>query len=162
MAPPRPRARPVGVNDPAPDFELLDQGGDGVRLSRLRGRPVVLFFYPKDSTRGCTAQVCAFRDAFEAFAEAGAVVLGVSSDPVDSHRRFADAHELPFRLLADEGGAVRERYGVPKSLGILPGRVTYVIDGHGMVRHVFSSQTAVGRHVREALETVRELTLARR
>jgi len=147
----------VDVGDAAPDFTLLDEAGREVRLADFAGRPLVLFFYPKDDTAGCTVEVCAFRDAYDEFVAAGAEVAGVSSDPVASHERFARRHGLPYRLLSDEGGALRARFGVPKTLGLLPGRVTYVIDGDGVVRHVFASQVQLRAHVREALATVREV-----
>jgi peroxiredoxin Q/BCP len=118
---------------------------------------VVLYFYPKDETPGCTAEACTFRDSYEAFKEAGAEVVGVSSDSVTSHEGFATKHKLPFILLADEGGKVRKEYGVKATLAILPGRVTYVIDGQGVVRHIFSSQTGVQRHVHEALDALNEI-----
>jgi len=148
----------VGVGDPAPDFTLPSQTGEEITLSDvLRRGPVVLYFYPKDETPGCTAEACGFRDSYEVFKEAGAEVLGVSSDSVAAHEGFATRHRLPFTLLADQGGRIRKRYGVPATLGILPGRVTYVIDGGGVVRHVFSSQTGVQRHVSEALDALREI-----
>ena len=148
----------VEVGDPAPDFTLPSQSGDQVRLSDVWHRgPVVLYFYPKDETPGCTTEACTFRDSYEAFKEAGAEVVGVSSDSVTSHESFAAKHRLPFVLLADDGGRVRKQYGVRPTLGILPGRVTYVIDGQGVVRHVFSSQTGVQRHVQEALDALNEI-----
>jgi peroxiredoxin Q/BCP len=147
-----------GVGDPAPDFTLLSQAGAPVRLSAYRGkRIVVLYFYPKDNTRGCTAEACAFRDSHEVFAEAGAEVIGISSDSVGSHEKFADRHQLPFVLVSDEGGVVRKQYGVPTTLGILPDRVTYVIDRQGVIRHVFSSMTNIGRHIDDALAVVKQL-----
>ncbi|WP_304453201.1 peroxiredoxin [Nocardiopsis sp. YSL2] len=150
--------RGIGVGDPAPDFTLPAQSGTPVRLhDRLGERVVVLYFYPKDDTPGCTAEACAFRDSHEVFAEAGAEVIGISSDSVDRHAAFADRHGLPFTLLSDKGGAVRKSYGVPSVLGLLPGRVTYVIDRQGVVRHVFNSMTVVDKHVTEALEVVRGL-----
>ena len=148
----------VRVGDQAPDFTLPSQSGTPVRLSDYRGRRVVvLYFYPKDNTRGCTAEACAFRDSHEVFAEAGAEVIGISSDSVNSHRRFANRHQLPFVLLSDKGGAVRKRYGVPTTLAILPGRVTYVIDRKGTVRHIFSSMTNIDQHVGDALAVVKQL-----
>ena len=153
----KPKSR-VRVGDPAPDFALADQSGNTVRLSKFRGKScVVLFFYPKDETPGCTAEACAFRDSYEVFRDAGAEVIGISSDPVDSHRQFASHHNLPFRLLSDEGGNVRKTYGVSSTLGIFPGRVTYVIDGEGVVRHIFSSQFRPSKHIEEALAVLREL-----
>ena len=148
----------VEVGDPAPDFTLPSQTGQQVRLSELWHRgPVVLYFYPKDETPGCTTEACTFRDSYEAFKGAGAEVVGVSSDPVASHESFANRLRLPFVLLADEGGTVRKLYGVRPTFGILPGRVTYVIDGAGVVRHIFSAQTGVQRHVHEALDALNEI-----
>jgi thioredoxin-dependent peroxiredoxin len=146
----------VRVGDVAPDFTLPDQSGTSVRLRDLLGRKtVVLYFYPKDGTPGCTIEARAFRDSYDAFTAAGAEVIGVSADSVASHRRFASHHQLPFLLLSDRDGAVRKLYGVEQTLGILPGRVTYVIDRTGVVRHVYASQLRVTRHSREALDALR-------
>ena len=151
-------AHGIQAGSKAPDFTLPSQSGAPVRLQdRLGERVIVLYFYPRDDTRGCTAEACAFRDSYEVFADAGADVIGISSDSVDRHAAFAGKHELPFTLLSDEGGQVRKRYGVPAVLGVLPGRVTYVIDRQGTVRNVFSSMTNIGQHVSDALETVRQL-----
>ena len=158
MGPPEEAGRPLKAGDPAPDFELLDAAGRKIRLGELlQDKVVVLFFYPKDGTPVCIAESCGFRDAYEDFVEAGAEVVGVSSDTVGSHSRFAAHHRLPFLLLSDEGGAVRTRFGVPASLGIMPGRVTYVIDRAGVIRHVFSAQLAAKKHVDVALRVVRSL-----
>jgi peroxiredoxin Q/BCP len=152
------RAGKVGVGVGAPDFALPSQGGETVRLGDLIGETaVVLYFYPKDNTPGCTAEACSFRDGYEDFVEAGAEVVGVSSDSAESHERFAAGNALPFILLSDGGGEVRKLYGVPSTLGIFPGRVTYVIDKGGVVRHVFSSQFGATRHVDEALKVVQAL-----
>jgi thioredoxin-dependent peroxiredoxin len=148
----------IGVGDKAPDFTLPSQSGEPVRLyDRIGQRVVVLYFYPKDDTRGCTAEACAFRDSHEVFTDAGAEVIGVSSDSVKQHAAFADKHDLPFTLLADAGGKVRKTYRVPAALGFMPGRVTYVIDRDGTVRHVFNSMMNIGGHIKEALEVVRHL-----
>jgi peroxiredoxin Q/BCP len=148
----------VRVGDPAPDFELPSSTGEPVRLSDFRGKSeVVLFFYPRANSPVCTMEACAFRDSYEALREAGAQVIGISSDPADSHRRFADRFRLPFILLSDADGAVRARYGVVRTLGIVPGRVTYLIDRDGVVRHVFSSQFRPKRHVAEALDVLERL-----
>jgi peroxiredoxin Q/BCP len=117
-------------------------------------KPVVLFFYPKDDTPGCTKQACAFRDDYEEFGKLDAEVMGISSDSVESHRRFASKHDLPFTLLSDEGGKVRKLYGVQNNFGLFPGRVTYVLDENGVVRHFFSSQLGVEKHVEEALQAL--------
>jgi thioredoxin-dependent peroxiredoxin len=151
-------ARGVQVGDKAPDFTLPSQSGEQVRLQdRLGERVVVLYFYPKDNTSGCTAEACAFRDSHEVFTEAGAEVIGISSDSAERHAAFAGKHNLPFTLLSDQGGRVRRQYGVPAVLVLLPGRVTYVIDRQGTVRHVFNSMTNIDQHVGDALEVVRQL-----
>ena len=148
----------VKVGDKAPDFALPSQSGEIVKLSDFLGRSsAVLYFYPKDNTPGCTSEACSFRDSYEVFKEAGAEVIGVSSDSEDSHRQFASQYHLPFILISDQKGALRKLYGVPASLGLLPGRVTYVIDKQGIVRHIFSSQMAVDKHAIEALNTIRSL-----
>ena len=148
----------VEVGDRAPDFTLPDQTGKPVRLSDLlAGHVVVLYFYPKDETAGCTAEACSFRDSYQVFKDAGAEVVGVSSDSVESHQSFAAHHGLPFTLLSDANGALRKRYGVPTTFGMWPGRVTYVIDHDGIVRHIFSSQIQFERHVTEALKTLQAM-----
>ena len=147
----------IGVGDRAPDFSLPDRTGKTVHLSDFRGKPVVLYFYPKDDTPGCTKEACAFRDSFEAFKDAGAEVVGVSSDSGESHQKFAEKFHLPFTLVSDAGGNVRKRYGVPATLGLLPGRVTFVIDRDGIVRHVFNSQLQATKHVDEALAVLKRL-----
>ncbi len=154
-------ATTIRVGDPAPDFTLDTQAGTPVTLSSYQGsKVVVLFFYPRDDSPGCTREACSFRDSFSDFVDAGAEVIGVSSDSVASHGRFADKHRLPFQLAADPDGKVRAAYGVQATLGILPGRVTFVIGADGVVRHVFSSQMQVGKHVEQALAVVRELATA--
>lgn len=136
----------------APDFELPDQHGKLVRLRQYRGkRPVIVYFYPKDDTSGCTVEACGFRDDFEKFQATGAEIIGISDDSSESHERFASKYKLPFTLLSDKGGRVRKLYGVKKTFGVIPGRVTFVIDRAGVIRHVFSSQSKPARHIEEAL-----------
>jgi peroxiredoxin Q/BCP len=148
----------VTVGSVAPDFSLPSQSGELVSLGYFLGkRPVVLFFYPKDNTLGCTKEVCSFRDSFEELGNLDAEIMGISSDSVDSHRGFAEKHKLPFTLLSDQGGKVRRLYGVPNTLGIFAGRVTYLIDEDGVVRNIFSSQIAVEKHVEEALKTLESI-----
>lgn len=148
----------IQAGEKAPDFEKLVHNGESVRLSQYQGqKAVVLYFYPKDETPGCTAEACTFRDNYEDFVEAGAVVIGVSSDSEDSHRAFASHHRLPFLLISDGDQKIRKAYGVPKTLGILPGRVTFVIDRDGVIRHTFNSQINAKKHVTEALDVVKSL-----
>ena len=156
---PAPRTTQVGVGEAAPDFTLLDQRGRSVTLHELlRERCVVLYFYPKDDTPGCTAEACSFRDQYEVLREAGAEVVGVSSDDQRAHEAFVARYDLPFILLSDPGGGVRAAYGVKRTLGPIDGRVTFVIDRAGLVRHAFSSQVRPKKHVEEALRIVGSIT----
>src|SRR3954465_710574 len=141
------RSRAVHLNrtmsfqpgDAAPDFTLENQQHQSVTLSELwKKGPVVLFFYPKDFTTGCTAEVCAFRDAYDDFVRAGATVVGISSQSADSKKAFAEKHGLPFTLVADVGGKVRKQFDVDRSfLGLVDGRESFVIDREGHIQHVF-------------------------
>ena len=151
----RPR---VKVGDAVPDFTLADAQGRPLRLADHLDRGcVVIFFYPRDDSPGCTKEACAFRDAYETFSEAGATVIGISSDSAESHETFAQRHRLPFVLLSDADGDVRTMFGVPRTLGLLPGRTTYIIDRRGIVRHIFNSQFRPNAHVEESLRLVRKL-----
>lgn len=148
------------VGNRVADFELPDQTGKPVRLSSILGKgPVVVFFYPKDETAGCTQEVCAFRDVHAELAAAGATVLGLSGDGVASHERFATKHRLPYALLADAGDRVRnEIFGVPRALfGIAPGRVTYILDKDGVIRHVHEGLLNGKAHATDALTMVKKL-----
>lgn len=148
----------VEVGDKAPDFMLRSQRGDLVSLKDYLGRKaVVLYFYPKDMSPGCTKEACAFRDSYEAFKDVGAEVIGISSQSEESHSIFSTTYTLPFLLLSDEGGKVRKMYGVPSTMGIVPGRVTYVIDREGVVRLVFNSQTNIEGHVSETLRVLKSI-----
>ncbi|MFO8041001.1 MAG: peroxiredoxin [Sodalinema sp.] len=145
----------INVGDRAPNFTLKNQDGESVSLSDFKGnKAVVLYFYPKDDTPGCTAESCAFRDSYTTFSDAGAEVIGISGDSVSSHKQFAEKHNLPFTLLSDQGNQVRQLYGVPATLFILPGRVTYVIDKEGVVRHIFNSQLDFQGHINESLKVL--------
>ena len=148
---------PLAVGDRAPDVTFTTHDGATVRLADYAGkRPVVVFFYPKDGTPICTQEACAFRDAYERFTEFGAEVIGVSADSDATHRAFAGKHKLPYLLASDASGDLRKAFGVPKTLGFLPGRVTYCIDSQGVVRMVFSAQLTSQDHVTKALETLAE------
>jgi len=151
----------VKVGDTAPDFAFTAHCGEQLRLSDYRqNKIVVLFFYPRDGTSVCTREACAFRDAYERFVDAGAVVIGVSGDSLDSHGRFATQHRLPFYLASDADGSLRRGFGVSDTLGIVPRRVTFVIDKQGVVRLAFSALLVADRHVSEALRVVSELNRA--
>jgi thioredoxin-dependent peroxiredoxin len=137
VAPYKEVVRVIEEGKPAPDFELQSDGGETVRLSDLRGKPVVLYFYPKDDTPGCTAEACEFRDAYDTYRERGIEILGVSPDDVASHKKFKSKYELPFTLLADPEHATAEAYGVwgertfagKTYMGI--NRSTFLIDEEG-------------------------------
>jgi peroxiredoxin Q/BCP len=147
----------VKVGDEAPDFTLPSQKGENITLSQFLGKKnVVLYFYPKDESRGCTREACEFRDKYEVFKDLGAEVIGVSSDDVESHESFTAKHNLPFILLSDNDKKVRELYGVPSTFGVIPGRVTYIIDKVGVVRHVFSSQFQPKKHITEAIDILKK------
>ncbi|QHE51149.1 thioredoxin-dependent thiol peroxidase [Pontibacillus sp. HMF3514] len=151
----------IELGKPAPDFELQASNGESVKLSDFRGKNVVLYFYPKDMTPGCTTEACDFRDNHDSFAELDAVILGVSPDPVDRHKKFIDKHDLPFLLLADEDHSVAEEYGVWKLkknfgkeyMGIE--RSTFVIDKEGNLVNEWRKVRVKG-HVEEALEYIKE------
>jgi peroxiredoxin Q/BCP len=146
------------IGDQVPDFTLKAQDGSDVSLyGLLAQKPVVLFFYPKDNTPGCTAEVCSFRDRYSVFQTEGAEVVGISTDTVFSHEQFANTHQLPFLLLSDEGSQVRRLFGVPSTLMVLPGRVTYVIDQKGIVRLVFNSMIDINGHIDAALQAIKAL-----
>ncbi len=147
----------IKVGDRAPDFTLPSQNGSPVSLGDFRGQAVVLYFYPKDDTPGCTTESCAFRDQYEVFKTSGAEVIGVSSDSPESHQKFAAKYQLPFTLLSDKGDQVRKQYGATAAFGLFPGRVTYVIDRQGVVQYVFDSMFNSKGHVEESLKTLQQL-----
>ena len=147
------------IGEKAPEFSLPNQNGETVSLSTYLGeKHIVLYFYPKDETPGCTKEACGFRDRYEAFLEAGAEVIGVSADSVGSHQKFASQRSLPFQLLSDPHKELSKRYGVSNSmLGLLPGRETFVIDKQGVIRHHFASQFQIDPHIEEALTVIQAL-----
>ena len=143
------------VGDPAPDFSAMTYDGNKIGLADFLGkRALVLFFYPRDGTPICTKEACAFRDSYEQFIDAGADVIGVSGDTEESHRTFARQHKLSFPLISDADGSLRKAFAVQKTMGLFPGRVTYVIDQEGIIRQIFSAQFASDEHVRQALIAV--------
>jgi peroxiredoxin Q/BCP len=145
---------PVGAR--APDVEGQDVSGQQLRLSQRRGKPAIVYFYPKDDTPGCTKEACAFRDAWQRFSERGVLIFGVSRDSAASHAAFLKQHELPFPLVADEAGMIQAAYGVPSRFG-MAARVTFLIDASGRIAHVWPDvDPAV--HATEVLGAVDELT----
>ncbi len=148
----------VEIGSPAPIFRLQTSAGEYISLEDFHGKKnVVVYFYPKDFTKGCTAEACEFRDSYEEFKNLGVEVIGISNDNQKSHEAFASEHKLPFILLSDPDGSARKSYGVKKTFGLVPGRVSFVIDKNGIVRHVFSSQSRATAHVSEALAVLKSL-----
>ena len=147
------------TGDKIPNFSLPDQKGAKITIDSQRlGRSLVIYFYPKDETAGCTRQACAFRDHYQDFRDAGAEVIGISSDSQESHGDFAIHHRLPFVLLSDSGCEVRKQFGVPSDLlGLLPGRVTYIVDKQGIIKYIFNSQLRIEKHITEALRILKEI-----
>ncbi|MHC1774965.1 MAG: peroxiredoxin [Lentimicrobium sp.] len=148
----------IKIGSTIPAFTLPDQNGNLFNISSLLGKKnLVIYFYPKDDSPGCTAQACSFRDQFEVFTEADAAIIGISGQSVKSHKEFAEKHRLSFTLLSDEGNKIRKQFGVPTNLlGLLPGRVTYVADKTGKVIYVFNSQVQATKHVDEALRILKQ------
>lgn len=146
------------IGSTIPAFTLLDQNGKLFDINTVLGKKnLVIYFYPKDDTPGCTAQACSFQDQFEVFKEADAVIIGISGQSVESHKEFAAKHKLTFTLLSDEGNKIRKLFGVPTNLlGLLPGRVTYVAGKTGKVIYIFNSQMQATKHVDEALRILKE------
>jgi peroxiredoxin Q/BCP len=155
------RMNEIKIGSNIPSFTLPDQNGNLFDITSVLGKKnLVIYFYPKDDSPGCTAQACSFRDQFEVFKEADAVIIGISGQSVKSHKEFALKHRLTFILLSDEGNKIRKQFGVPTNfLGLLPGRVTYIADKTGKVIYIFNSQTQATQHVDEALKILKDLKL---
>jgi peroxiredoxin Q/BCP len=146
------KKKPLEIGDSLPDFSVIDQDGHEVSNDSIRGKNVVLFFYPRDNSPICTSQACAFRDSYEDFLEFDCEVIGISSDNVKSHKNFSKKLKLPFRLVSDENNSLREKFGVPSNLmGLLPGRVTYIADKNGIIQFIFNSQLNGRKHVKQAI-----------
>ncbi len=153
-----PLSTALKVGQQAPDFTLPSNKEAEFTLSKLRDtKNVVLYFYPKDETIGCTKEACSFRDNYQSFTEMGAEVVGISSDSIESHRAFAENHRLPFTLLSDQKQQVRKLYGAGGRFSLFPGRVTFIIDKKGIIRHIFSSQVQPTKHIQEALQILRQI-----
>lgn len=145
------------IGDSLPNFSLLNEEGENVNSHSWIGQPLVVYFYPKDDTPGCTAEACSFRDQFAEFDEMGAKVVGISSDSVESHKNFKLKHRLPYTLLADTAGAIKKKFGVKGNLfGLIPGRVTYIFNKEGRLLHEFSSQLNVTKHVAESIAILKK------
>ena len=145
------------TGDRLPEFKLMDQEGQERSSMNLNGKALVLFFYPKDDTPGCTAEACSFRDSYSRLKELGAEVWGVSGDNIQNHQRFASRYNLPFPLLSDTGNNLREIIGVPKTLGLIPGRVTYIVDKEGIIRDIFNNLLDASSHVIKAEKVLLQL-----
>jgi len=145
------------IGDKDPSFSLENQLGEKVTLESLtKDKILILYFYPKDDTPGCTAEACKFRDDYEIFKDNGAEVVGISSDSKESHIKFIKNHNLPFQLLSDENGKIRKKYGVPKTMGLIPGRVTYIINNNRQIIHIFNSQFNPQKHIEEAIIIIKK------
>ncbi|MEO1255922.1 MAG: peroxiredoxin [Bacteroidota bacterium] len=148
----------LNKGDKIPDITLQDQDGRSVSLTEFKDQPLVVYFYPKNNTKVCTAQACGFRDQYEAFQEEGAEVVGISQDSVESHRKVANSRKLPFILLSDPKRKALKGFKVPSALfGLIPGRVTFVIDKEGKVAHTFRSDFNADKHIKEALKVIKKL-----
>jgi len=141
----------IQIGDFLPDFQCIDQNNQFFDSSSLKGKPAVIYFYPKDNTPGCTTQACSFRDAYQDFQDLGAEVIGISGDSVRSHQGFQQKYKLPFILLSDADRKLRKLFGVPTALfGLIPGRVTYVFNSKGVCIYIFDSLNAKN-HISKAL-----------
>ena len=146
----------LNEGDPAPHFSGVDQNGDHFESKDYIGKqPLIVYFYPKDFTPGCTQEACQFRDQYEDFKELGAEVIGISADSEKSHQRFSKKHNLPFRLISDADKKLQKKFGVKKSVfGLLPGRETFVIDKQGKIILKFNDLKASG-HIRKAKKALK-------
>ncbi|MES2800836.1 MAG: peroxiredoxin [Bacteroidota bacterium] len=149
----------IKIGDLCSDFEAMNQHGESIRLSDYKNsKNVVLFFYPKDETAGCTKEVCSFRDSYEDFVSLGSEVIGISSDSHGSHQNFASKHNLNFHILSDPKGLIRKSFGVPsRFFGLIPGRVTYIIDKEGRVKDIFENLFEAELHIRNAMDVLRKM-----
>lgn len=149
----------IVVGSKVPIFELKDQNGELFKLETVLGKNnLIIYFYPKDDSPGCTKEACSFRDQFKVFADADAIIIGISSQSVESHLKFAKKHRLNHTLLSDTGNGVRKLFGVPSSFfGLIPGRVTYVVNKEGKIMYLFNSQIQAEKHVNETLRILQKI-----
>ncbi len=149
----------IKVGSIIPSFSLLDQNGQLFLSDSVIGKKnLVIYFYPKDDSPGCTKEACSFRDQFDVFNQADALIIGISSQSVESHKKFAEKHRLNYTLLADEKNVVRKQFGVPANFfGLISGRVTYIVNKEGKVVYIFNSQLQAEKHVEEALTILKNL-----
>ena len=149
----------ISVGSTVPSFSLKDQFGKVFDINSVKGKKnLVIYFYPKDDSPGCTKEACSFRDQFDVFNEADALIIGISAQSVKSHLDFATKYRLNYTLLSDEGNKVRKLFNVPTNLlGLLPGRVTYIVNKAGKVVFIFNSQIQAEKHIEEAIRILKEL-----
>lgn len=146
----------IQIGDKLPSFKATKQDGTAFESHEIHEKPVVIYFYPKDFTPGCTTQACSFRDAYQDFQDLGAEVIGISGDSASSHQNFQQKYKLPFILLSDTDRKLRRLFGVPTALfGLLPGRVTYVFDAKGYCIYIFDSMSAKN-HIEKALKAIQK------
>ena len=145
------------VGDKIPFFTAKDSNGNSFEVRDYIGQPLVIYFYPKDDTPGCTIQACTFRDQYQDFKDLGAEVFGISSDSIQSHQKFIKRYKLPFILISDFDKKIRNAFGVPNDLfGLLPGRATYVTDKEGVIKLIFDS-TSSKIHIQKALQILKTM-----
>ncbi len=149
----------IEVGSAIPHFILTDQNGNEFDIKSVLGKKyLVIYFYPKNDSPGCTKEACSFRDQYEVFRKADAEIIGISSDSVESHKRFAEKHNLTYTLLSDEGNRVRKLFGVPTNFfGLIDGRVTYVVNKSGVVIHIFNSQIQAEKHIQESIKALNDI-----
>jgi len=146
----------IKIGIPIPSFTLEDQYGKNFDINSVLGKKnLVIFFYPKDETRGCIKEVCSFRDSYQKFVSTNTEVIGISSDDVNSHLKFSSKYKLPFLLLSDKEQKIRKLFNVPSTLlGLIPGRATYIVDKRGIVRYIYNSQLLAENHISESIKAL--------
>ena len=145
------------IGDNIPDFQLMDQSGKYRSNKEFKGSPLVLFFYPKDDTPGCTIEVCGFRDKYDLFKILGANICGISNGDKESHFLFYNKNKLQYPLLCDEQNYLRKEFGISKIMGIIDKRITYIIDSKGIIRHIYEDLLDGSSHVKEAIKILKEI-----